>query len=188
MEDAPPANQEIAYTRSFGQPVTSLADLTQAVTEFASGAAAKLRLQSSKAGRISVFIHTSPFRPPPHCSRHTTVPLLRPTSDTQHLVKAAVMGLRAIYLPGYNFIKAGVMLLELQDDAVEQFELGLEPESAARGHLMETMDRLNDRYGRGTLKVASAGTEGKERAWSMRQMLLTPAYTTRWDQMPVAKS
>lgn len=62
MEGAPPPKQEIAYTRSFGQPVTSLHELTQAVTEFASGAGAKLRLQGGLAGQINVFIHTSPFR------------------------------------------------------------------------------------------------------------------------------
>lgn len=188
MEEAPPAKREIAFTRSFGHPVQKLSELTEAVTEFASGAGAKLRLQGSKAGRIAVFIHTSPFRPPPHCSRHTTVPLRRPTSNTSDLVRAAVMGLRAIYLPGFNFIKAGVMLLDLQDAAVEQLELGLESDSHSSDKLMETMDQLNDRFGRGTLKVASAGTQGKERSWSMRQMLLTPAYTTRWEDLPVAKA
>lgn len=35
--------QEIACTRSFGCPVTSLADLSEAVTEFTSKAAHKLR-------------------------------------------------------------------------------------------------------------------------------------------------
>lgn len=188
MEEAPPAKREIAFTRSFGQPVTDLQDLIQAVTEFASGAAAKLRLQGSKAGRISVFVSTSPFRPPPHCSRHTTVPLRKPTSNTQDLVRAAVFGLRAIYLSGFNFIKAGVMLLDLQDEGVEQLELGLDTEPSTHSQLMSTMDRLNDRYGRGTLRLASAGTQAQERKWSMRQKLLTPAYTTRWEDLPVARA
>ncbi len=188
LEDAPAAKQEIAYTRSFGQPVTGLHELTQAVTEFASGAAAKLRLQGGRAGRITVFIHTSPFRPPPHYSRYTIVPLRRPTSDTQELVKAAIVGLQLIYRPGFNIIKAGVMLLDLQDGDVEQQELDLEHEPESRGHLMETLDQLNDRYGRGTVKLGSAGTGGKHSSWSMRQLLLTPAYTTSWDQMPAARA
>jgi len=188
MEDAPPPKQEIAYTRSFGYPVARLQDLVEAVTEFASGAAAKLRLQGGRAGHISVFIHTSPFRPPPHYSCSTTVPLRRPTANTPDLVKAALLGLRAIYRPGYAFIKAGVMLVDLQDGNVEQHELDLEPEASTRGHLMQTLDQLNDRYGRGTVLLASAGTAGKQRTWSMRQQLLTPSYTTRWDQMPVAKA
>ncbi len=186
MENQPQPKKEIAYTRSFGQPVQSLHELTQALTEFASGAAGKLRKQNGLAGQISVFIHTSPFRPPPHYSRSAIVPLRRPTSDTHLLVKAAVTGLQAIYKPGFNYIKAGVMLLDLQDASIEQKELNLEPEPAARGQLMATMDKLNDRYGRGTVVVASAGMEGKQASWAMRQELLTPQYTTRWEDLPVA--
>lgn len=48
------------------------------------------------------------------------------------------------------------------------------------------MDKRNDRYGRGTVLVTSAGLEGKERIWSMRQNLLTPQYTPKWDELPVA--
>jgi len=186
MEDQPAPKKEIAYTRSVGQPVQSLHELTRAVTEFASGAARKLRKQNGHAGQISVFIHTSPFRPPPHYSRSAIVPLRRPTSDTHLLVKSAVTGLQAIYKPGFNYIKAGVMLLDLQEASIEQKELDLEPEPEVRGQLMATLDKLNDRYGRGTVLVASAGLEGKQRSWAMRQELLTPSYTTRWDSLPVA--
>ena len=80
------------------------------------------------------------------------------------------------------------MLLDLQDGSIEQCELDLEYEPALRGQLMGTMDKLNDRYGRGTVLLASAGLEGKKRSWAMRQNLLTPQYTTRWDELPVAKA
>jgi len=188
MEDAPPPKQEIAYTRSFGQPVTSLYELTQAVTEFASGAGAKLRLQGGLAGQINVFIHTSPFRQGPQYSNSALVPLRRPTADTPVLVRAAVRGLQVIYRPGFHYIKAGVMLLDLQDGTIEQGELDLEDEPIARGDLMGTLDKLNDRYGRGTVLLASAGLEGKQRSWAMRQNLLTPQYTTRWADLPVARA
>ena len=188
LEHEPPPKKEIAYTRSFGQPVTSLSDLTQAVTEFASGAAAKLRLQGGLAGRINVFIHTSPFREEPQYSRNAVMPLRRPTSDTRLLVQAAVRGLEGIYRSGFNYIKAGVMLMELQDGEIEQGELVLEDEPHDRGKMMGTLDRLNDRYGRGTVRLASAGTQSEGRIWTMRQSLLTPRYTTCWDDMPVARA
>jgi DNA polymerase V len=98
------------------------------------------------------------------------------------------MGLRGIYRSGFDYIRAGVMLLALQDGSVEQGELDLEPEPIARGQLMQSLDSINDRFGRGTITLASAGTEGKQRTWSMRQSLLTPAYTTSWDDMPVARA
>lgn len=188
LEDQPAPKKEIAYTRSFGGAVTELEDLVAAVTHFASGAAVKLRSQGSKAGQIQVFAHTSAFRPGPKYSRSLVIPLRRPTDDTMALVNAAVKAIEAIYRPGFNFAKAGVMLLDLQDGGLQQGELDLEPEPAARGQLMGTMDKLNDRFGRGTLVLGSAGVKGPKRDFEMKQNLLTPKYTTSWDDLPVAKA
>ena len=135
------------------------------------------------------FIRTSPFRDDPQYSRAITVPLRRPTADTGALVGAAVAGLRAIYRPGFNLAKAGVMLLDLQPDTVQQGELDLEADDAPeRGNLMQALDGLNDRYGRGTVHMASAGLAGDRRAWSMKQERKTPGYTTSWADMAVAKA
>lgn len=188
LEDQPAPKKEIAFTRSFGGAVTELADLVAAVTRFASGAAVKLRAQGSKAGQLQVFAHTSPFRPGPKYSRSLIMPLRRPTDDSVVLVNAAVRGIEAIYRPGFNFAKAGVMLLDLQDGDIEQGELDLEPEPEARGQLMGALDRLNDRYGRGTVALASAGVKGPQRDFEMKQNLLTPQYTTCWADLPVAKA
>lgn len=189
METQPPAKREIACTRSFGNSISSLHELGQAVTEFASSAGAKLRKQNGVAGQLSVFIHTSPFRKQePQYSRSVTMPLRRPTADSQLLVTSALSGLRAIYRPGFNFVKAGVMLLDIQDSSIEQGELDFEPATGPRAGLMSALDRLNDRYGRGTVSLASAGLGGKARTWSMRQELLTPQYTTDWNALPVAKA
>ena len=185
LEDAPPAKQEIACTRSFGHPITELRDVSEAVSEFASRAAEKLRKQASLAGRILVFIRTSPFRKnDPQYSRSVVVPLRRPTSDTGDLVSAAIMGLRAIYRPGYKLAKAGVMLLELQDSSYEQIELDLEQDTATdRSKLMAALDVVNQRFGKGTLHMASAGMAGDKRLWSMKQERRTPCYTTRWEDI-----
>lgn len=126
--------------------MTDLEDLVAAVTRFASGGAVKLRAQGSKAGQIQVFVHTSAFRPGPKYSRSLVIPLRRPTEDTVALVNAAVNGIQALYRPGFNFAKAGVMLLDLQDGGVEQGELAPAPEPAARCHRMGTLNKLNDRF------------------------------------------
>jgi DNA polymerase V len=189
LEDAPPAKHEIACTRSFGQAVTEIEPLGEAVTEFASRAAVKLRRQNSHAGKVLTFIHTSPFRKGPQYSRSITVPLRRPTADTAALVHAALTGLRTIYKSGFRFSKAGVMLLELQPDQLGQGELDLEAEDCAdRGRLMGVLDALNQRYGRGTMLLASAGLDGQRRGWVMKQERRTPAYTTRWEDMPLVRA
>ncbi len=190
LDDQPPPKKEIACTRSFGQPVSGLADLEQAVSTFASMAAQKLRRQSSHTAYVLVFIHTSPYRKGPQYARSITVPLLRATSDTVPVVNAALAGLRRIYRPGYAFIKAGVMLLDLHSAKLRQGELDLEPQEAkdcTRERLMGVLDELNQRYGRGTLKLASAGVEalGERASWAMRQERRSPAYTTCWDDMLV---
>ena len=187
LDDAPAAKKEIACTRSFGHPVTELSDLSEAVTHFGSRAAEKLRKQGSTANQVMCFVRTSPFRKDPQYSRSVCVPLRRPTADTGALVTAAVAGLKAIFRPGFNYAKAGVMLMDLQADTVSQGELDLEnDETPDRGKLMTTLDDLNQKFGRGTVLMASAGLAGERRAWVMKQERRTPAYTTCWDDIQVA--
>lgn len=185
FEDEVPAKKEIASTRSFGQPVTQLSDLIEAVSQFASRAAEKLRKQGSRAGQVLCFIRTSAFRrDDKQYSRSITVPLRQPSSDTAMLVQAAVKGVRAIFEPGFNYAKAGVMLLDLQDGSVHQHELALDLEPTDRGALMATVDRLNHRFGRGAIGLAGTGQSAGLRTWTMKQSLKTPDYTTCWADVP----
>lgn len=189
LEDAPAAKQQIACTRSFGHPVTELEDLIEAVSDFASRAAEKLRRQSGFAGQILVFAHSSPFRPGPRFYESVVVPLRRPTADSQHIVQAAVAGVRQIYKPGFRLSKAGVMLLDLVQGDVTQGELDLDfDECRDRTKLMVAMDALNTRFGRGIVHVGSASRRIEKSDWKMRQERLTPQYTTKWDHVPVARA
>lgn len=136
-----------------------------------------------------VFVRTSPFRPEPQYSRSVVVPMRRPTSNTGELVASALRGLRAIYRPGFKLSKAGVMLLELQDSAREQLELNLELDKTKdRSKLMVTLDVVNQRFGKGVLQMASAGTAGNKRIWSMKQERRTPSYTTRFKDILAVKA
>lgn len=193
LDDAPSPKKEIACTRSFGHPVTELSGLVEAITEFSSRAAEKVRKQNSMACEVMVFIRTSPFRKDSQYSRSIVVPLRRPSADTGAIVQAAVMGLQAIFRPGYLYAKAGVMLLDLQPDSMLQGELDLEDgdtseELADKSRLMTALDTINHRFGKGTMKMASAGLDGDRRVWSMKQERRTPAYTTNWDDIPVARA
>lgn len=188
FEDAPPAKQEIACTRSFGRTIRDLPPLIEAVSSFATRAAEKLRKQDGHARRVLVFANTSPFRKGPRFSRHIVMPLRRPTSDTAALVGAAIAGMRAIYQPGFDLVKAGVMLLELQPASIVQGELDLEDEPGrGKERLMVAMDSVNDRYGRGTVSVASSGGR-TSKAWTMRRDRKTPEYTTRWEDVLVVRA
>ncbi len=191
LEDIPPLKQQIACTRSFGVTVRALSDLRQAVAEFTCRAAEKLRKQNSVTANLTVFIQTSPFRRDRQYGNSLTVSLWQPTSDSASLVAAAMTALVTIYKPGYNFAKAGVMLLDIRPAALEQgrLNLGQESERPNREALMQVMDALNARFGRGTLQLAGAGIPKQIKPpWAMQQERLTPNYTTQWSDLPCARA
>ncbi|WP_070401335.1 Y-family DNA polymerase [Hydrogenophaga sp. PML113] len=193
LDDAPGPKKQIACTRSFGRPMHELQPLLEAVSEFAGRAAEKLRAQRSLATEMMVFMHTSPHRQGPQLSRSVVVPLRRPTDDTLTLVQAAADGMRYMYAPGYRFIKAGVILVDLQPAGMHQHELDLDlPDEAAaegkRSRLMRAMDTINDRFGKGMVHVAATGRSNPQRAWEMKQERRTPQYTTRLEDVPVARA
>lgn len=190
LDDAPAPKREIACTRSFGRSVTDLPPLEEAVSEFAARAAEKLRKQDGLAGAVQVFAHTSPHRPGPRFSRSIIVPLRRPSADTTNLVSSAVTGIRAIYRPGFELRKAGVILLDLvQASQAGQGELDLEGDDEKdRSRLMSAMDAINNRYGKGTVHVASTGLGDTSQTWGMRQERRTPEYTTRVSDIPTARA
>lgn len=191
LDNVPAPKQQIACTRSFGQPVTELKHLQEAISEFTTRAAEKLRRQQHLAGQVLVFARTSPFRDGPRYSRSIVVPLRRPTADTSELTNAALMGLKAIYQSGYKLAKAGVMLLDLIPDTLVQGELGFDddvPEQRDRSRLMVAMDQVNDRFGKRTLLLGSSGIEQGADTWGMKQVRRTPRYTTDWRDVPVARA
>jgi DNA polymerase V len=121
------------------------------------------------------------------------VPLRRPTDDTLALAKAAADGMRSMYLPGYLFTKAGVILVDLQSADLQQGELDLDdaqPDEQKRGRsrLMLAMDAINMRYGKGTVESAATGRTGPPRLWEMTQERKTPQYTTRIEDMPLVRA
>lgn len=201
LDDAPAARQQILVSRSFGKSVTEVAGIVEAVSEFASRAAEKLRAQDSVASAVNVFFLTSPFRP--NDRQHNvsvTVPLVRPTADSRILITAAVEAVRREFRAGFNYSKAGTMLLDLQPASQVQGELDLfsvaeapEPHGKDKGRpaLMEAMDALNLRFGRDSVRLGSAtlASNGAEvRSWSTKQERRTPRYTTRWDEMPLVRA
>lgn len=81
------------------------------------------------------------------------------------------------------------MLLDLTPETTHQGELDLEElDLSPRPALMTAIDALNARFGRGTICIASAGSTGERQAWKMRQERLSPHYTTRWSDLPVARA
>lgn len=186
IEEVAPPKKQIVSSRSFGQMVTMLGQLEEAVATYMSRAAEKLRRQQSVCEAIQVFVQTNQFRPTdPQYSNAVTVPLANPSCDTRLLVRAALYGLKQIYLPGYQYKKAGVILGGLTDKGIEQQSLFRTFGSGAPSdNVMQVFDALNRRFGANTVSIAAAGIHQE---WGMRREAKTPNYTTRWDELPLTR-
>lgn len=184
LEEITPPKKQIISSRSFGIKVTDLASLEEAVSFYISRAAEKLRWQRSYAGAVYVTIRTSPFKDKqPSYENGLTIKLPMQTDNTVLLTKAALWGLRKIYRSGYRYQKAGVMLSDLvfrknrQDDL---FGLASTKSDSRSSKLMNAIDQVNARMGRGTIRLAS---EGFKQPWRMKQVNRSPNYTTNWDEL-----
>jgi DNA polymerase V len=184
MTDISPPKQQIISSRSFGRYVTELQELEEAVSTYMARAAEKLRRQDSIAATAYVYIRTNPHKDggPQYCPG-MMIGLPRPTNDTRMLTEAVLACLRRIYRPEFRYQKAGVMLSDITPADIIQGDLfAATPVTVKSSGLMTTLDRINCRMGRGTLKLAS---EGIGQDWKMKRGNMSPAYTTRWDELPI---
>ncbi len=182
LQEIQPDRQQIISSRSFGNAVTELPVLQDALSTFVVTACAKLRGQGSHAAVIQVFLQTNRFRKDlPQYMPSLAVPLPYPTDDSLEVNRWASALCERMFKPGYQYKKAGIMLSEINPATHRQGDL-LEVDAPSNGKLMLALDALNQRYGRGTVKVS---TQGAYSEWQMRQERKSPNYTTSWDEVPV---
>lgn len=184
LAEVAPPKQQIMASRSFGSPVFELDELREAIANHVSRAAEKLRAQQCEAGAVTVMIRTNSFKPEePQYQRTVTLPLAEPSADTRTLLGAALRVLDGSFRAGYAYKKAGVMFSEITPVAGRQGSLfGSHAEKERSAALMATMDEINLKWGRGTLRTVAAA--GVTDAWKMRRERLSPSYTTNWDDLP----
>lgn len=183
LDHAPASRKSVLSSRSFKKPVTSLADLKEAVATYTAIASAKLRSQHLVAGAIQVFISTNRFdKRHPYYANSKTITLPEAGAHTPTFISKATKALAAIYRKDLAYQKAGVMLIDLCDENCRQQNLFAGTRSEA-ANLMTALDSINQRWGRNTLQYAA---EGINKPWSMRQDFKSPAYTTSWSELPLA--
>ena len=181
LQDIAPARQQIIASRSFGQHVTALPVLQDALSTFVANACAKLRAQEGQAAVLQVFLQTDRFRQDlPQYMPCLAVPLPHPTDDSLEVNRWASQLCARLFKPGYHYRKAGVVLSEISPRTQQQGDL-LTPRPSGNARLMQALDSLNQRFGRGTVKVS---TQGAYPDWQMRQASKSPNYTTAWSEMP----
>ncbi|CQJ65241.1 translesion error-prone DNA polymerase V subunit UmuC [Yersinia enterocolitica] len=178
--DALPAKQQIICSRSFGERITTLQDMRQAVCQYAERAAEKLRQERQYCRYISVFIRTSPYSNEPFYSNNANHRLMLATQDTRDIVAASMRALDHIWRDGYRYQKAGIILNDFcsRPGQIDMFDE--QPPRVNSEQLMNVIDRINKE---GIGKVWFAG-QGIDKGWKMKREMLSPAYTTRWGDLP----
>lgn len=182
LEEFAPVKQEIVCSRSFGERITDYDAMRQAICSYASRAAEKLRGEHQYCRFISTFVKTSPFAlNEPYYGNSASVKLLTPTQDSRDIIAAATRSLDAIWKDGHRYQKAGVMLGDFFSQGIAQLNL-FDDNAPRRGSekLMEVLDHLNAKEGKGALYFAG---QGIQQQWAMKREMLSPRYTTRYEDL-----
>ncbi|EJM7589581.1 TPA: Y-family DNA polymerase [Citrobacter freundii] len=182
LEEFAPVKQEIVCSRSFGERITDYDAMRQAICSYASRAAEKLRGEHQYCRFISTFVKTSPFAlNEPYYGNSASVKLLTPTQDSRDIIAAATRSLDAIWKDGHRYQKAGVLLGDFFSQGIAQLNL-FDDNAPRRGSekLMEVLDHLNAKEGKGALYFAG---QGIQQQWAMKREMLSPRYTTRYEDL-----
>ena len=184
LEEIAPDKQQIVCSRSFSRRLTEYGELSQAMAEFCSRAAEKLRKQDSVTGCITIFIRTSPFNPDePQYQRAASIKLNASTQDTRSIIATANRMLREIYRPGYNYQKCGVQLGHIQPETtpgqMDVFDLMVDGLSTENRHLMKAIDQINRRFP----KAITLAATGFDQTWKPKAERISQCYTTDWREL-----
>ena len=184
LETVTPDKQTTCCSRTFARASSDRDQVQSAVLSYAERAVEKIRHAGQVCRVVQVFIRTDRYDTniAPY-SISALEALMSPTADSRAVVAAALRVFDRIWKGGVPYRKAGVLLLELSsskdvmpslfDDRIN----GSEP-------LMKAIDKMNSRFGRGSIGL---GLSPKSAKWRMRQERLSPRYTTRWADIPHAQ-
>ncbi len=186
LENAALPRKSVCCSRSFGKEVSTLEELSEAISLYTADAAERLRHGKLAAGVVSVFLDTGRFRK--KCQYYfnsISKSIAVPSNSTGDLTGHAVSLIRKIYRENLTYKKAGIIFTELSTSESVQFDLFSDtPAKFAKSCVLsEAMDSINSRFGDGSVFYASEGT-GK--SWAMARERCSPHYTTRWDEIPEA--
>ena len=185
LGEADPPKQEICCSRMFGNRLTTIEPIKEAVATYTQRAAEKLRAQNSLCKKIRVSIRTGMFNPEEaKYANGALVELPYPTNDVRLMTKAATAAVNGLFRPGFKYSKAEVLLMDLRQpgEFTDDLFAYSQPEEAEK--VMSVLDEINAKWGRGTLRAASVPAAP---GWAMRRDLMSQSFTTKVDQLWTVK-
>ena len=187
MEEERVGRDQLIFSRSFSTPITTAADMGQVMSVYAQQASARLAKHGLQAKVLTAFAGTSHYNYNQNDTSYPSVcvPLPMPTADPVLLQKAANTLCERIY-EGVKYVRAGIMVTDLRPTGNQSpLKLFENPhEERGIGLLLEAVSK---KYGRGSIGLGSAGVRGGP-DWSMKRDMLSPRYTTHWDELLLVKA
>ena len=157
--------KSIVHSHTFAFMTSDKTQLHTYIADYAMAAARKLRDQHSVCQGVSVFLCTNRFREDlEQYDCFETEKLRVASADSIVITNAAAQALERIYLPGFQYKRAGVVLSDITSDEAIQLDLFSNdaPNLEKSRKLMSAVDSLTDRYGMGAIKLGSQQTDKPE--------------------------
>lgn len=171
----------ILCSQSFGRKINSISQLKEAITAFVTNAATRLRDQNSAARQLTVFLIKDQHGLwDEKNSDSSQVKLPDGCDNSLELVRRAMQIVDKLYQHGRAYKRAGVRLDDLIPSAQIQTNLFDQQPSKKSNSLMKTVDSLNDKLGSGSIRYA---TQGTIHPWKAKSEMVSPRYTTSWDEL-----
>jgi DNA polymerase V len=178
------SKKAIMSSRSFSRPITQLHELSEALSTYAATATEKCRVQQGLAQGICVYITTSRFKEKKeYYAKQKTIKLPEPSQDTRVITDYALTLLKTLFRSGFSYTKCGIVLLDILPDTVRQLDFFSSHLPQKNEATMQAMDKINRKYGKGTIHLAA---EGFKKEWLARSNKKSPNYTTQWNELAVA--
>jgi DNA polymerase V len=185
--------KSICTSRSFNGMVTDFDTLKTHVSNYAARCAEKLRQQGTVASIVAVFLHTNLFREDlPQYWNFQEKRLTVGTNSTIDICKAANEVLQSIYVKGYHYKKAGVIVMGIGPNAPMQLDLfDYNAEQFQKMKRLDAViDRINKVNGTETIVLGSqqyTQKDGKGRAEvfanAIKHDYRSKNPTTRWSDI-----
>lgn len=179
FHDDASTHQQLIYSRLFGSPVTDTDTMRAALTDYAATLARRLRRKGFHATVLTASASTSGYATGPAHHPHVTTGFVCPTDATEQIIAAAHRLLPRLR-PGVRYARASLALT------------GLTPAGATPGlHAHEVtsastvVDAVQARFGRAAIGYGRSGIK-RPASWMMHRRMLSPRYTTCWDEIPTA--
>ena len=175
--------KNIMCSRSFGNVISDKSSIKKFIAEYTIRACEKMRGQSTRTQSIYIFLQTNKFNNGKQYNKGIVIGLNTPCSDTAQIIKLSTTAVDMIYRSGYLYQKAGIMLLDLIPENINQYDFFENTNYTSSDNRMQVIDSLNKKFGAGTITNGSIRLKNNEK-WTSKKFYLSPRYTTQWDELP----